>query len=289
MKKLSFLIITVIIALSTFAQENRVAVFDPEDPNNTGYKDMVREILSTAIAKSDKYKPVERVLINKVLEENKYQKTGMVKDSEVSELGKQMGANFVCISIIRKIGSNFFITAKLVNVTTAMVESQEHIKTENGVNDLYEKTEELANKLLSIKSETATNIKYANKSGSNYKLPTVEINYQVYMVLPEDLNGKYTWQQAKNACENLNGFGYDDWFLPEIHELKTLYENKDAIGGFKQKWTSCFYWSNTSANDMSYSLEPSHFGIGFRKGLFQIPNPYPDYNSLNVRCVRKVK
>lgn len=36
-----------------------------------------------------------------------------------------------------------------------------------------------------------------------------------------------------------------------------------------------------------FSLEPSHFGIGFRKGLFQIPNPYPDFNSFNVRCVRK--
>lgn len=122
---------------------------------------------------------------------------------------------------------------------------------------------------------TMTNIIYLNQSGDD-----------IFNERIDEANAK---EGTDISSRDFTGADFTTWVDALFFPDKPLYENKDAIGGFKQKWTSCFYWSNTSANDMSYSLEPSHFGIGFRKGLFQIPNPYPDYNSLNVRCVRKVK
>lgn len=258
------------IAFTTLAQ-SKVAIFDPVDKSNTGFKDVMREILSTGLSKSTSYKPVERALIDKVLEENKYQSTGMVDDSKISELGKQMGADFVCVSIIQKMGSNFFITAKLVNVTTGSVELQEYTTTTNGENDLFEKIEGLANKLTTANSTATKTIITEPKT----LLPTIEINYQSYMVLPNDLVGTYNWVQADDACYNLNAFGYDDWILPENTELTALYENKLEIGGFGD----FDYWSRTSSKP-GY---PWHL-------FFYNGKQYDNKNSktgFHVRCIRK--
>jgi len=272
MRKLSLIFIGLSIALGALAQ-SKVAVFDPEDKSNTGYKDVMREMLSTGISKSAYYKPVERALINKVLEENKYQSSGMVDDSKISELGKQMGADYVCVSMIQKMGTNYFITAKLVNVTTASVEFQEYVKTTNGENDLFEKIDELAGKLSSAKS--ATNA--TSKPVTNSEIPTVEINYQTYMVLPKDLNDEYTWQQAVDACNNLTAFGYDDWFLPDKIELSALYDNREQIGGF----SSGCYWSRTSSdNDYSKAFQ-KYFSI---EGTIYF---FDKNSSEHVRCIRK--
>lgn len=260
----------VIFAISAFAQ-SKVAVFDPQDKDNTGYGAVIREMLSTGISKSGKYVPVERALISKVLEENKYQSTGMVDESKVSELGKQMGADFVCVSMMQKIGGNFFITVKLVNVTTASVEFQEYIKTTNGENDLFDKVDELAGKLAGAKPAVAT---ASTKPETKPNVPTIEINFQTYMVLPKDLSGTYTWQQAKDACGNLSAFGYDDWVLPDKNELNALYENKEAIGGFD----GIIYWSSTEYDA----------GNAWRQN-FTNGNQYDFYKSDydHVRCVRR--
>lgn len=128
-------------------KKNRVAVFDPVDDAKTDMIEMIREILSTGITNSGSFKPVERAMIEQVLQENEYQAEGQVDASQVSELGKQMGADYVCVSVIKKTGTNYFITAKLVSVETATVELQQYVKTENGKEDLFEKVEELSEKL----------------------------------------------------------------------------------------------------------------------------------------------
>lgn len=37
---------------------------------------------------------------------------------------------------------------------------------------------------------------------------------------------------AARLAYNLDGNGYDDWYLPSIDELALIYENRDLIGGF---------------------------------------------------------
>ncbi len=146
MKKVKLLSIMLLFATILVAQQKKVAIFDPKDESNSGYAEVMREVLSTDLTKSGKYAPVERAMIKKVLEENKYQATGMVDESKVSKLGKQMGADYVCVSLIKKIGTKYFITAKLVDVTSAIVYLQDKaiVKSED---ELYDKIEKLSAKL----------------------------------------------------------------------------------------------------------------------------------------------
>ena len=58
-------------------------------------------------------------------------------------------------------------------------------------------------------------------------------------VMSDDL-GEMEWERAKKACKNLG----DGWRLPSKHELNLLYENKEKIGGFANR----YYWSITEVD-----------------------------------------
>jgi hypothetical protein len=55
--------------------------------------------------------------------------------------------------------------------------------------------------------------------------------------------GRLDWVSAKQACDNLTLNGYSDWRLPDGVVLKTLYTQRDLIGGFETAINS-YYWSS---------------------------------------------
>ena len=58
--------------------------------------------------------------------------------------------------------------------------------------------------------------------------------------MPDDIEGNYRWEEARNTCESSSAYGYNDWELPSIESLGFMYNNKIALnmGG---EW----YWSST--------------------------------------------
>jgi hypothetical protein len=85
--------------------------------------------------------------------------------------------------------------------------------------------------------------------------------------------GKYSWSEAKNACDKLLLNGFDDWHLPTIDDLKKLYQVKEVIGGFN----NFSYWSNKEF-DYDYA-----WSYNFNNGS---ANGYYKSNSTYVRAVR---
>lgn len=73
--------------------------------------------------------------------------------------------------------------------------------------------------------------------------------------------------QTGNTC-------YNDWFLPAIDELDCLFENKNAIGGFRNSE----YWTSTEQN------KNNAFIIDFANGNSRNRNKNSYF--LNIRCVR---
>uniref|UniRef100_UPI0040478540 hypothetical protein n=1 Tax=Algoriphagus sp. TaxID=1872435 RepID=UPI0040478540 len=63
-----------------------------------------------------------------------------------------------------------------------------------------------------------------------------------------------TTTYAARVCADysitVDGITYSDWYLPSIDELRILYRNKTAIGGFRNS----SYWSSTERND-AYAYE----------------------------------
>jgi hypothetical protein len=61
--------------------------------------------------------------------------------------------------------------------------------------------------------------------------------------------GRYMWEQAKIACEELVMNGYSDWYLPTIDDLQVLYKNLYQYGIGRIAEAS--YWSGTENYDVN--------------------------------------
>ena len=132
-------------------------------------------------------------------------------------------------------------------------------------------------------------------------LPTFIYNNTTYRVYPElgDINYRKDWYEAKSVCENITYGGYDDWILPSIDVLSTMYFHKKQIGLWTSKWhtppasyyTYFRYWSSTEYEYSSgYAYQYSFYSDGERRRAEKSDDSYDlgkDDVYYRVRCVRK--
>ena len=108
---------------------------------------------------------------------------------------------------------------------------------------------------------------------------TFELNGKKYEAAKNDLEGRYTYDQARAGCEGLvdpDDFN-EDWFLPSKEELNAMYEqlHKKGVGGF----ANFFYWSFPEFEDdenlaWGQNFSSGYQGYGSKDGIYY------------VRCVR---
>lgn len=87
-------------------------------------------LLEGKLGNSQSIDLIERNQINKVLDELKYQMSGLTA-SDAVEVGKQLNAEFILIGSINKLGSLLIITVKVVNVATAKIEGSREVQCTN--------------------------------------------------------------------------------------------------------------------------------------------------------------
>ena len=135
---------------SIYAQEGplKVAVFDPVGKVEEAIHQIVREEISSVLVNRKDYTVLERQLINKVLEENKFQGEGLVDESQVSEIGKIMGADYVFISTVTLLSDNYYLSCKMIEVATARIEKQFTGMTKSGFHDITHTTQFVVKRLL---------------------------------------------------------------------------------------------------------------------------------------------
>jgi hypothetical protein len=129
MKRIIILGLFLWMALFSPAQEQklRVAVFDPAISGKNfddGMGVIIRELVSSVIVNTGKYIIIERSLIDKILNEQKFSNSGAVDDSQISQLGKLAGANKVILAVLSSAGDKGLLSLKMIDVESAGVESQ---------------------------------------------------------------------------------------------------------------------------------------------------------------------
>ena len=200
--------IVLLLSLTAVAQDKKVAVFDPAGSVENYLKEIVREEISSIIVNTGEYTVLERQLINKVLEENKFQSGGLVDDSQISEIGKRMGANVVFVSSITIMGNgNYYISCKMIDVMTARIEKQKTAQTQKGGNDLVNVVQKMVNEMF------ANTVKPSESSPQPSK-PVVESKpaFNTADMLVAD--GRKVFMNGKELNKN---------------EVRTMMANTDAL------------------------------------------------------------
>lgn len=83
-------------------------------------------------------------------------------------------------------------------------------------------------------------------------------------------NGNY----AAKICQDLEAFGYTDWYLPSKDELNAIYLNQEQVGGF----SGAGYWTSTEATTVNAFNQ--YFHTGFSGTSVKT-------NNFRLRCVRR--
>lgn len=120
MKKL-FIILLSALSLTAFAQQKKVAVY--VTGADVGICKVLGSKLTLAMGRNG-YSVTERTndFLTAIAKEQSYQQSGAVDDKEISRIGKQFGAQFVCVATIDEAFNLPYISARLIDVETAEVE-----------------------------------------------------------------------------------------------------------------------------------------------------------------------
>jgi len=149
MKKVSILLLALICASVVWGQQT-VAVY-VTGGENAAVNRIIGNKLVAAIAQNGKYTAVERTddFLVQIQKEQKYQGSGAVNNNQISKLGEQFGVNFVCVAeMVNAFGSQF-ISARLINVETAVVaETADESGNINDMDALVKICNNIAKKLL---------------------------------------------------------------------------------------------------------------------------------------------
>lgn len=108
-------------------ERHNIAVFDPTSSGTSiddGTKIAIREIISSTIVNTGLHTIVERSLLEKVMQEQQFTNSGIVAESDATEIGKMVGANKIILSVVTMTGGRNMLSIKIIDTKTANIERQ---------------------------------------------------------------------------------------------------------------------------------------------------------------------
>lgn len=115
MKKL----LALILFLSLSFTREHIAVIDFEGINVSEVEaKALTQKLTTELIKVGEYIVLERSEMKKVLDEQKFQYSGCVDTKCAVEIGMMLGAKYIVVGSVSKVGSTYSIDSRLINVKT---------------------------------------------------------------------------------------------------------------------------------------------------------------------------
>ena len=78
----------------------------------------VAEIMRTELINTGQFRVLERSQLDRAISEQKLQKSGLIDNKSVVELGKLLGANFIIIGSVVKMGTAYTINSRMIDIKT---------------------------------------------------------------------------------------------------------------------------------------------------------------------------
>ncbi len=153
MKKVYLLAMMLLCSMIAFSQVKKVAILeivDKEGKVSYAQKLMLRASMAKGVTQAAGYEAYDRTDIDAIMGEHNFQRTGMVNEDQIRQLGEMTGAAYILITEVARVdNNNIFVTAKILDVETARTERTDYL--EMGVNAMLEGCEQLVAKLLGLK------------------------------------------------------------------------------------------------------------------------------------------
>lgn len=139
---LLFLLLGSIPALA----QTKVAVYVVESSVDEGIKKILGSEMVSAIVVNKKYQAVERT---PVFLEQLSKEQGVGDDQQISQIGKQIGVDNVCVVDITTFQSSYYVQARLLEVNEAIIlATAREISPLSSIDDIVSTTEQIASKLI---------------------------------------------------------------------------------------------------------------------------------------------
>ena len=271
----------IIINMPMYAQDHakkKVAVYMIGNTNDI-YKKVIGAKMVSAIVESGEYIAVERTadFLAALSAENDYGTSGEVRDSQIAAIGQKFGVKYVAVADVCEVFDEFFVSARLINVETGMVErAYDTSGPAESMNQLMELSKNVAvglfNGIYDSKYSPHTPIHYApihlslcvmdNRNGKiqyftaeqwqkmseetklNYKKQGVVIadNGEAFLIAMRETGaGSLYWAQSN--CK-----------LPNKWQLELIFKHKESLNtvlrvfGGEQLYNET-YWTNETSED----------------------------------------
>lgn len=172
MKKIFFLACLLISAVMTFAQTKKVAILevvDREGRMEYSQKMMLRANMARAVANTNGYEAYDRSDVDAIMSEHEFQRTGMVSDAQIRQLGEMTGVSLILVTEGVLTGTNsVFVSAKILNVETAKVEIMDNMTMGLSAADMQQGCMQLAKRLFGVTATSSAIEKYnIERMGTN--------------------------------------------------------------------------------------------------------------------------
>jgi TolB-like protein len=273
MKKI-ILIIAIFYSVYSFSQTNKVAILDFENTSGKSEYDALGKSLSNMLITDlknnihpKKVEFYERAQLNKLLEEQKLQKSKNFDAKTAVDFGKLSGVNYVFVGAVFVLEGNCNITSKLVDVKTSKILVTKEV---NGKIESW----------LSLKSELAETIAKELNSPINleneYKIVSTSLstlNQYGKILSTMDTGDSEKAEQLRSVFEETN---------PDFKYFKDIKEDIEELKKQVKKNTEDINILNKSGGRIVNATNP-------REIVLNISNPLTTYNEASVMILNLLK
>jgi TolB-like protein len=126
----------------------KVAVLDFEGKNMSQEDtEALTDLLRTELFNTGRFIVIERQKIQKIIEEQKFQMTGLTDTDEAAQIGRLLNVKKIMIGTMTRLGGTHIINTRIVDVQSGQVELAEAVESKGGEELLPNSVNELALKI----------------------------------------------------------------------------------------------------------------------------------------------